>query len=206
VLWRIRCGNITRSAKKCKFAAAELDYLGHHISLCRVQPQMKEVEALLACPVPENRKQLQSFLGLAGYYGKFVPNYAQISAVLSDLLKKGSRFQCTQEADKAFLDLKSHLATQPVLRPPDYSRPFCRAVDASDLAIGATLFQVYNNVEHSICYFSKKLDKHRKRYFTVEKEALSLLLAVRAFGVYFGSEVVIVYSDHNPLPRVGSGA
>ena len=100
-----------------------------------IRDRQKKVEALLAYPAPQNRKQLQSFLGLAGYYRKFVPNYAQISAVLSDLLKKGSRFAWTKEADAAFLDLKSRLATQPVLRPPDYSLPFCLSVDASDLAI-----------------------------------------------------------------------
>ena len=111
------------------------------------------------------------------------PNYAQISAVLSDLLKKGTRFVWTQEADKAFLDLKSRLATQPVLRPPDYTLPFHLAVDASDLAIGATLFQVFNGLEHPICYYSKKLDTHQKRYSTIEKEALSLVLSVRVFSV-----------------------
>jgi len=104
-----------------------------------------------------------------------------------------------QETDKAFLDLKSRLATQLVLRPPDYFKMFSLAVDASDLAIGATLFQVFDNEGHPICYFSKKLDKHQKSYSTVEKEALSLVLAVRAFSMYFGSKVVIVYTDHNPL-------
>jgi len=199
VFGRIREAGLTLSRKKCQFAAAELDYLGHHIGLGQVRPRIKKVEALLAYPVPTNRKQLQSFLGLAGYYRKFVPNFAQISVVLSDLLKKGSRFHWGPEAEKAFLDLKSRLATQPVLRPPDYSKPFHLAVDASDLAIGATLFQVCAEVEHPICFFSRKLDQHQKKYSTVEKEALSLVLAVRAFSVYFGSEVVTVYTDHNPL-------
>jgi len=126
-----------------------------------------------------------------------VPNYAQTSAVLSDLLKKGSRFAWTKEADAAFLHLKSRLATQPVLRPPDYSLPFCLSVDASDLAIGATLFQVVDGLEHPT-FFSRKLDAHQKRYSTIEKEALSLVLAVRYFSVYFGTGVVTVYTDHNP--------
>ena len=136
---------------------------------------------------------------MVAYYRKFVPNYARISAVLSDLLKKGTRFVWTQEADQAFLDLKSRLATQPVLRPPDYTLPFCLTVDASDLAIGATLFQVIEGLEHPICYYSKKLDTHQKRYSTIEKEALSLVLSVRVFSVYFGMGVVTVYTDHNPL-------
>jgi len=83
---------------------------------------------------------LQAFLGLAGYYLKFVPHFAHLSAILSDLLKKNVHFEWTPERDKAFLDLKSRLGTQPVLRSPDYALPFCLAVDASDIAIGAALF------------------------------------------------------------------
>ena len=153
----------------------------------------------MAYPTPTNRKQLQSFLGLAGYYRKFIPHYAHISAVLSDLLKKGVKFTWTPEVDAAFLDLKSRLSTRPILRPPDYSVPFCMAVDASDIAIGATLFQVVDGLEHPICYYSKKLDCHQKRYSTIEKEALALVLAVRLFSVYFGTQTVKVYTDHSPL-------
>jgi len=88
---------------------------------------------------------------------------------------------------------------QPVLRPADYSLPFCLAVDASDLAVGATLFQVVENIEHPVCFYSKKLDIHQKRYSTIEKEALGLVLAVRYFSLYLGTGVVTVYTDHNPL-------
>jgi len=82
VFLRIRSANVTLSAKKCQFAAAELDYLGHHIGLGRVQPRMKKVEALLAYPIPVNRKQLP--------------------VVLSDLLKKGSRFNGLRKRTKLF--------------------------------------------------------------------------------------------------------
>ena len=84
------------------------------------------------------------------------------------MLKKGTKFIWTAEAERAFLDLKSRLVTQPILRPPDFSKPFSLAVDASDVAIGAVLFQEVDGIEHPICYFSKKLDCHQKRYSTVE--------------------------------------
>ena len=145
-------------------------------------------------------KRLQAFLGLAGYYRKFIPHYAHISAVLSDLLKKGIKFRWTSEADAAFLDLKSQLATRPILRPPDYSLPFCMAVDAFELAISASLFQVVENVEHPICFYTKKLDCHQKRYSTIGKEALALALAVWLFSsVYAGTQPVKVFTDHSPL-------
>ena len=85
------------------------------------------------------------------------------------------------------MDLKSRLATQPILRPPDFGQPFSLVVDASDVAIGTVLIQEVDGIEHPICYYSKRLDCHQKRYSTVEKEALGLILAVRTFSVYFGS-------------------
>ena len=94
-----------------------------------------------------------------------MPHFAHLSAILSDLLKKSVRFEWTPEKDKAFLDLKSKLATQPILRPPDYALPFCVAADASDIAIGAALLQVIDGIEHPVCYYSKMLDAHQKKLF-----------------------------------------
>jgi len=73
------------------------------------------------------------------------------------------------------------------------------AVDASDMAVGACLFQVVDGIEHPICYLSKKLNKHQLNYSAIEKEAFGLLLATRALSVYFGSASVTVYTDHSPL-------
>jgi hypothetical protein len=199
VFTRIQNAGLTLNQEKCEFAVAEIDYLGHHIGLNKVQPREQKVTALLNFPRPTNRKQLQQFLGLAGYYRKFIPHFADISAILSDLLKKDVKFEWKSDVDKAFLDIKSRLASRPILRPPDFSLPFHLSVDASNTAIGATLFQQIENIEHPICFFSHKLDKHQRNYSTIEKEALGLLLAVRVFSVYFGSAPVRVYTDHNPL-------
>lgn len=199
VFERIRSAGLTLNKDKCTFAVAEIDYLGHRIGLGKVQPLEQKVNAMLCFPRPTQRKQLQSFLGLAGYYRKYIPHFAEISAKLTDMLKKGAKFQWTPEAEQAFIDLKSRLASRPILKPPDFNSPFQLAIDASSIAIGAMLFQTSQEIEHPICYFSRKLDKHQLHYSTVEKEALALLLAVRTFSVYFGSTPVRVYTDHNPL-------
>jgi len=120
----------------------------------------KKVQAVLDFPTPTNCRQLQQFLGLAGYYRKFVPHFAHISAALSDLLRNGTKFVWTADAERAFLDLKSRLATQPILRPRDFGQPLSLALDASDVAIGAALIQEVDRIEHPICYYSKKLDCH----------------------------------------------
>ena len=97
------------------------------------------------------------------------------------------------------MDLKSRLSSGPILRPPDFDKLFCVAVDASNFCVGACLFQEFDGLEHPICYLSRKLNNHEVRYSTIEKEALALVVAVRAFSVYFGSSHVVVYTDHSPL-------
>jgi transposase InsO family protein len=199
VLQRVKTAGLTLNLSKSVFAVAELDYLGHRIGRGQIRPLEKKISALLQYDRPKNRKQLLSFLGLAGYYRRHLPNFSHTSAVLSNLLRKDVKFEWSEDAQKAFVDLKSRLGSRPILRPADYTKEFCMAVDTSAVAIGANLFQVYDGVEHPICYFSRKLDVHQQKYSTVEREALGLLLAVRAFSLYFGSSKVKVYVDHNPL-------
>ena len=199
VFERVREANLTLNLRKCEFANAKLDFLGHSLSLNTVQPRQQKVNALLSFPPPKNKKQVQSLLGLAGYYRKFLPHYADLTLPLTKLLKNNVPFKWSAEANSAFLDLKSRLATRPILRPPDYDLPFSLAVDASDTCVGAVLFQVVDGTEHPICFLSRKLRPSELNYATVEKEALALITAVRAFSIYFGAQMVTVYTDHSPL-------
>lgn len=199
VFSRIRKAGLTLNKKKCEFACAELDYLGHHVGRGKVEPRRQKVEALVSFPRPTSRKQVQSFLGLGGYYRRYIPHFASLSACLSDLLKKGTKFEWDEKAEQAFLDIKSRLASQPVLIAPNFDKPFIIGVDASDKAIGAVLMQESDGLERPVCYLSRKLNSHQKRYAIVEKEAFALLTAVRAFSIYFGSAPTVVYTDHSPL-------
>ena len=157
VLKRISQAGLTIKDSKCEFATAEVEYLGHTIGLGKVTPRNAKIHDLQTFPRPRNKKQLQSFLGLADYYRKF----AYITACLTDMLKKGIKFVWSEETEAAFLDIKSQLTSRPILRPPDLSRPFCIAVDASDVAIGACLFQVVDGIEHSVAFYSKKLNDQK---------------------------------------------
>jgi hypothetical protein len=199
VFSRIRNAGLTLNKSKSVFACAELDYLGHHVGRGKMEPRQQKVEALLSFPRPTSRKQVQSFLGLGGYYRRYIPHFAALAVLLSDLLKKGTPFKWENHHEQAFLDIKSRLASQPVLIAPNFAEPFLVAVDASDKAIGATLMQERDGLERPVCYMSRKLNEHQKRYAIVEKEALALITAVRAFSVYFGSSPTIVYTDHSPL-------
>ena len=165
-------------------------------------PRRAKVEAILGLPSPQNRREVLQVLGMCGFYRRFVPNFAAATAPLTQLLQKGTRFLWSTACEEAFSGVKTILACQPVLRAPDFHAPFKLAVDACDVGVGAVLLQVdEQGLDRPVAYFSKKLNRHQKRYATIEKEALGLVLAVKHFEVYVsqGGREVEVLTDHNPL-------
>ncbi|CAM4532914.1 unnamed protein product [Caretta caretta] len=121
VLERIREAGLTVKAKKCQIGLNRVTYLGHQVGQGTISPLQAKVDAIQKWPVPKSKKQVQSFLGLAGYYRRFVPHYSQIAAPLTDLTKKKqpNAVQWTGKCQKAFNKLKATLMSDPVLRAPD---------------------------------------------------------------------------------------
>ena len=115
------------------------------------------------------------------------------------MLRKNSKFRWSGKADKAFNEIKRLMESHPILKTPDFHLPFFLACDASDKAIAACLFQMVNNLEHPICFISRKLNKHQLAYSIIEKEAYSLLIAEAKFDIYFWTAEITVYTYHNPL-------
>ena len=147
------------------------------------------------------------FLGMAGYYPKFCPNFSSITEPLTRLLGKNVKFLWSTEFDVAFEKLKAVLVNTPVLTAPDFNRQFKLAVDASDAAVSAVLLQESSDgIDHPICYFSRKLSKAQKNYSTIEKELLGLILALQHFHIYVtsSSSPVVVLSDHKQPLGVSS--
>ena len=150
-------------------------------------------------PRPSDKKCLKSFLGAVGYYQRYIPKYADLTSPLTELLKVKSKFAWTNDAEKAFVDLKEVLASDAVLTIADYSKPFVLFVDASNVAVSAVLTQRNElDIFMPIAYMSKKLTKCQRNYSVVEKELLAILLAVRQFACYLSGKTVI-YSDNEPL-------
>lgn len=135
LLWQ-HCFYVLES--KCAFGLEELMYLGHIISPQEIRPDPDKVEVVLGWPHPTTVKQTQAFLGLTGYYRKFVAQYAQIAMPLTDLLRKDG-FNWTPEATEAFKKLKLVLITTPVLVFPNFDLPFVVETDACEVSIGAVL-------------------------------------------------------------------
>ena len=142
------------------------------------------------------------FIGMIGYYCKFCKSLSQILAPLTDLLSSKVKFVWTELCQSAFETAKTLLTNEPVLIAPDFTKQFIMTVDASDQGIGAVLMQEDSiGIQHPICYFSKKLNKHQKVYSTIEKEGLALISGLQHFEVYLSTSTtpVIRYTDHNPL-------
>ena len=171
---RLSRAKLTINLSKSEFCQAQVTYLGHVVGQGQVKPLTAKVEAIASFPQPESKRQLMRFLGMAGYYRRFCPNFAAVAEPLTQLLNKRAKFIWSEKCDKAFAKLKAMLQSAPVLRAPDFGSPFKLAVDASDAAAGAVLLQDDDEgVEHPVCYFSKKFTKSQQNYSTVEKECLA---------------------------------
>jgi hypothetical protein len=171
--WRVKMS-------KCSFAKREITYLGYVISEKGVATCLDKVQPVANWPQPKNVKELRSFLGLAGYYRKFVQHFGIIARPLTDLLKKNTVFSWTSEHDTTFQTLKRALIQAPVLALLDFSQPFCVETDASYMGIGAVLMQN----KHPIAFISKHLGPRLRGLSTYEKEYIAILLAVEQWRSY----------------------
>ena len=199
---RLAAAKMTVNLAKSEFGGATVSFLGHVVGSGHVRPLSAKVDAILAFPTPTNRKELMRFLGMAGYYRRFCHNFSDVTAPLTNLLRKDVKFDWTEGCRCAFDRVKALLSTDPVLRAPDFNQPFSMMTDASDVGAGAVLTQKdAEGIDRPISFFSKKFSKSQKNYSTVEKETLSMILALEHFGVYVsGSQFPLtVFTDHNPL-------
>ncbi|KAL6419702.1 hypothetical protein ACFW04_011267 [Cataglyphis niger] len=141
VLQRLRENNLKLQSDKCEFLRKEVIYLGHIISENGISPDPSKLIAIKEFPTPKKVKDVQSFIGLAGYYRKFMEDFSKIAKPLTKLTKKIEKFEWTTEQQNAFEILKEKLMTAPVLRFPDFNQEFIVITDASDYAIGVVLSQ-----------------------------------------------------------------
>ncbi|XP_072171978.1 uncharacterized protein [Diadema setosum] len=198
---RLSHAGLVVNLAKCECGKACVTYLGHKVGRGSVAPRDAKVRAIMDFPVPASKRELQRFLGMCGFYRRFVPNFSHLVMPLTYLLKKGTTFQWSVSCQDAFQKLKAVLMNDPVLIAPNFERSFQLATDASDRGVGAMLLQDDDN-GHSkpVCFFSKKLNRHQHKYSTVEKECLSVVLAVQHFEAYLDGGIdIVVYTDHNPL-------
>ncbi|PJE77625.1 hypothetical protein CI610_03448 [invertebrate metagenome] len=198
---RLRDSGLTVKPSKCQFGEEELYCLGHVVGKGKLKPDNRKVQAMVDFPLPLTKKGIRSFLGMTGYYRRFVKNYAKLAAPLTNLIRKDRprQIQWTDDSVKAFNDLKDEMTRAPVLANPDFNEPFTIQTDASNVAIGAVLSQVIDDEEHPIAYISRKLLPREQNYSTVEKECLAIVWSVESFAYYISGVKFTIQTDHNPL-------
>lgn len=184
--------------KKCAFGKQELVYLGHIISSKGVATDPLKTAAMNKWPQPTNVTELRGFLGLTGYYRRFVRHYGTIARPLTNLLKKGE-FLWSEEAAAAFNSLKQAMASTPVLALADFEIPFVIETDACDEGLGAVIMQQ----GRPIAYLSKALGAKNKQLSIYEKEFLAVIMAVDKWRSYLHRTEFEIRTDHKALSFLG---
>lgn len=193
---RLRQHHLKLEPDKCEYLKPELQYLGHIISEDGVKPNPEKLKAVQNFPEPRTSKQIKQFLGLAGYYRKFIKDFSKIARPLNLLLTKNTPFEFGPNQREAFRRLKEALCNEPLLlKFPDFEKPFTLTTDASNEAIGAILSQN----ERPVSYASRSLNSAERNYSTTEKELLAIVWAVKHYRFYLYGRKFNVITDHKPL-------
>lgn len=188
--------NLKIQIDKCKFFAKETEYLGHILTPEGVKPNPKKVEDIAKLKLPETEKQIKSFLGVTGYYRKFIRDYAKVAQPMTKYLKKNAKINLKDtNYINSFEKLKKLITEAPILKYPDFKKNFKLVTDASAYAIGAVLQQE----NHPVCYASRTLNEHERNYSTTEKELLAIVWATNYFRPYLYGVKFNLLTDHQPL-------
>jgi len=191
--------NLNAKINKCEFFKTSLTFLGHIVSRSGISVCPDKVRAVREFPVPQNMKELRSFLGLGNYYRRFILDYSRTTSVLTRLLQKNVNYEWTEECQLAFDELKEKLTQAPVLAFPDYALQFILTTDACDSGIGGVLSQSFDGVEKPVVYLSRTLNEHEKNYATTHKECLAIVWCIKQCEHYLLGKKFIIRTDHNAL-------
>ena len=199
VFERLRHTNLKLGADKCTFAAKEVSYLGHRVTEEGLLPDSSLLAIIREIPPPKTTTEVRSFLGLAGYYRRYVKGFAAIADPLHALTRKDAVFHWSAECQAAFDQLKHLLTTSPITAFPDFSQAFRLYTDASTAGLGAILAQVRDGKERIICCASRALNQAKKSYPATKLECLAIVWAVAKFRPYLMAMPFEVFTDHYAL-------
>ncbi|XP_065361991.1 uncharacterized protein LOC135955566 [Calliphora vicina] len=196
----LRKAGLTINIAKSKFGLRSVKYLGYVVGNGTLMVDPDKVIAISEYPTPKTVRQLRQFLGLAGWYRRFVADYASITFPLTELLSKKRNFMWNCDAQLAFETLKTCLTTAPFLSHPNYNKPFIVQCDASQYGVGGVLAQCDDNGdERPIAFMSHKLNKAQRNYSVTELECLAVVLAIKKFRAYIEGHQFKVVTDHASL-------
>jgi hypothetical protein len=198
VLQRLRDHRLYAKLSKCDFWLKEIKFLGHTISQDEISVDPEKVQEVMNWKPPATLRQIRSFLGLAGYYRRFILNFSRIAKPMTKLLKKGVRYEWSQKCEEAFHALRQHLTTTPVLAQPDNTKPFEVYCDASGTRLGCVLMQD----NRGIAYASRALRPHEQNYSTHDLQLAAVVHALKIWRHYLMGAHCNIYTDHKSLKYI----
>ena len=194
--------NLSLKPEKCELGFKEMDILGFHVGNNSVAPSKENGQKLLDFPVPNTKRRLQGFLGLANFNRRFIPHYAELTKPLTEILSDKVRYIWTDKQQQAFEKIKATLSSAPALGLPDFRKPFVIQSDASDVAVGGMLYQTGADGNPIVIgYHSKTLKKSQKNWTVTEKEFYGIKVCVEKWRVYCNNKVIF-RTDHEPLKYI----
>ena len=206
---RLREADLKLNREKCNFFKSHIQYLGHLISGEGIKPLPEKLESIKEMPPPTTPKEVKQFLGLIGYYRKFVPRFADVARPLTNLTRLDQPFEWSDKCQASFELLKEALIKEPILRFPDPNKPYTLYTDASKYAWSCVLTQQYTHdmdnkqivVNHPITYVSGLFKGSQLNWAALTKEAYAIYMSIKKLTYYLEDAEITLRSDHLPLKR-----
>ena len=200
VLERLRKAGLKLQPLKCRFFQQEVQYLGHVVSKHGISTDPSKIEKVIQWPFPCSKKEVQQFLGFAGYYRRFIRDFSTTARPLHKLAERSCSFNWTEECEQSFNQLRLSVTSAPVLAFPDFSKTFTLDTDASSTGIGAVLSQVHDDgSERVIAYASRLLSKSEQSYCVTRRELLAVVHVLHYFRPYLLGKGFVLRTDHGSL-------
>lgn len=203
VLHKLKDSNLRVNKEKCHFFKRSIDYLGHTIDKDGLHKNIEKIKSISNAERPKNVNELRTFLGMANYYNKFIPNLASITNPLNELLKKNMNFNWTSTCETAFNKIKEEIISERVLIHFDPLKPLILATDASPTGLGAVLsHKLPDGSERPIAFASRCLTTSEKKYSQIDKEATAIYWGLKKFFHYCYGRKFTLITDHKPLTSI----
>ena len=209
VFSQLREAGLKMKCSKCDFFKSEIHYLGHLISPQGISPLPNKLDCIKHMPALKDMKEIKQFLGLTGFYRKFVPRFADISRPLTTLTKKDKKFEWTPACQKSFDLLKETLCGEPVLKYANTSKPYTLYTDVSKFGWAGVLTQSHTTVidgkaittDHPVTFVSGLFRGSQFNWATLTKEAFAIYMSVKKLSFYLTDVQILLSSDHKPLEK-----
>ena len=199
VFEKLKLANLSMKKSKCSFFSKEIQYLGHILSATGIRPLPTKTHAIQHMQPPTTPKQVRAFLGMVGYYRKFIKGFAKIAKPLTLLTRQQVKFEWTPEHHTALLHVKEAIVQVPILDYPNPDKRYIVYTDTSDDAWGAQLLQEHNGTELPVAFLSHTFTETQWKLGTTEQEAYGIYYTITKWNYYLQGADIIIRNEHKPL-------